>query len=184
MGDHGGGAIGLAQRQHLFAQPMVGGALQVLAWLVAAGPGFNAGVQIQHVVPLAPGDQVTAAHLYGQIQQHIARAQMRGQQLGVVAFGEGLLLQCDAHVLRHSRALQISRPGGDARRLNPQSLDQQWHQALAYGAKADEKEAGGLGFQGGEDGLCSQEAGGLSLARRMMDMGEVLDLIGRLYFKK
>jgi hypothetical protein len=29
-------------------------------------------------------------------------------------------------------------------------LDQQWHQALAYGAKADEKEAGGLGFQGGE----------------------------------
>jgi hypothetical protein len=54
---------------------------------------------------------------------------------------------------------------------------------LAYGAKADEKEAGGLGFQWGEDGLCSQETGGLSFARRMMGKGEVLDLIGQLYFK-
>jgi hypothetical protein len=62
-------------------------------------------------------------------------------------------------------------------------LDQQWHQALAYGAKADEKEAGGLGFQGGEVGLCSQVAGGLSLARRMMGKGEVLDLISLIYFK-
>ena len=132
----------------VFAQPLVGRLFQSLIGCVPTRPGFNAGVQIQHIVLLAPGDQVNAADFDRQIQQHIARLQVFCQQCSVVVWGEGLQLQGDAHSLRHRRPIQISRPSRDARGLYPQSLNQQRCQALTDSAKADEKEAGCEVFQG------------------------------------
>ena len=129
------------------AKPVVGVALEALVRHVATGPGFNAGVEVEHIVPLAPSDQVKTAHFDRQIQQYIARAQMRGQQLGVVVGREGLPLQADAHGLRCSGPFQIGCPSRDARRRYLQDLNKQRHQTLADSAKADEEEAGCVGFQ-------------------------------------
>ena len=91
-----------------------------------------------------------AADFDRQIQQHITRLQMRGQQLGVVVGCEGLQLQGNAHSLRHRGPFQIGCPSRDARLRYSQGLNKQRHQTLADSAKADEEEAGGVSFQGSE----------------------------------
>ena len=86
-----------AQRQGGLAQRIVGALGRSERGIeIATAPGLQAGIQITNPPVLAPGDEIEAADIDGQVEQEIALAQSGFQQRAVVVAGEGLDGQGDA----------------------------------------------------------------------------------------
>ena len=94
---------------------------------ISAGPGFDAGVDIQDVVRLAPVDQCQRGYLDREVDEHVAGVQAFGQQRGVVVLGHGDHVVIQSVAVSKLPAVGVGAEDGDVRRAAGEVCEQQGH---------------------------------------------------------
>ena len=134
------------QLEHGFAQRVVGalrGGERRIG--VAAGPGFDAGVEIQRAELLAQRDQRHRGHVDRQVQQEVAAAQQRRQHVAIVAAGQRLDAHGNAIRRGDRRPTRIAGDDADLRGRDVDVAQDERQDALADAAEAQHHQAGGEG---------------------------------------
>src|SRR5260221_930619 len=134
----------LAQRQRALAQRVIRARRRRQVRIgIAAGPGLDAGVEIERAFFLAKLDQRDARHVDRDVEQKVAAAEPGVEHGPVIIAGQRVLNKADAVF---GRDLATARLGGDDHDLVRPHVDvahQQGQDALADTAEADDDEAAG-----------------------------------------
>jgi hypothetical protein len=106
-----------------------------------ARPGFDAGVEVEDIVPPAIADQLQAGHLHRQVEQEVALAHGAVEHALQIAFRKRLGMELDAVLRGDAAAVRAAR--NDAHLPGPQRkvAVQQRQDGLAYAAKAQHDDA-------------------------------------------
>jgi hypothetical protein len=144
MRDHGRGcALTLrAQRERFFTQRIVGApGMRNGDVGVAAGPGFDAGVEVHGALGPAKLDQRDGRYVHRHVEHEIAAADVFVQLTHVVVARECQIHEFHAIGFRHLLAVVVRGDDGDAFLRNADVAQHQGQGALADAAVPDENDA-------------------------------------------
>jgi len=148
MGQHRGRAAGEArrQRQRGFAQRVVRALGRRERRVgVAAGPGLDAGVEVEGAARLRELDQRDGRDVDRQVQQEVARAEQLAEHLAVVGAGERRAVEGDAVLARDLGAALLGGHDRDVRARHVDVAQQERQDTLADRAEAQDHHAAGIG---------------------------------------
>jgi hypothetical protein len=142
MSDHGSGGVGPAQCQRSLAQGIVApvGSAQPRRQ-EAAGPGLDAGVEIEHAARLAPSDQGEAGYVDRQVQQDVPLGQARREQRLEVVLRDRLRDALDAAGPGNAEVVRAGVDHAKARGGQVKLFQQQRQDALADRAETQQQDA-------------------------------------------